>query len=270
MRNVSRLLLITFVVTVYLASVTSAGLNDGLLIYLPFDDRSGQDASDKSGEGNDAKLTGNGAKWKPNDGKIGGAVELDGAGDAVEDENGGDYINGLDAFTISLWVKAAEIPTDKGLIHGIDPAGADNIFTLRYDSAGFEVAAGTSLIKAGITTTGGALAYESASNVQTTEWQHLALTWRSGEQFALYIDSVLDDPAFNDAATQGKISGASKFVIGRGAKDNNGTSWNGLIDDVRLYNRVLNEDEIASLASGVLAVEAEGKLATTWAHLKRR
>ena len=55
MRNLSWLILITLVVTVYLTSVASAGLNDGLLIYLPFDDRAGQDASDKSGNGNDAK-----------------------------------------------------------------------------------------------------------------------------------------------------------------------------------------------------------------------
>ena len=44
----------------------------------------------------------------------------------------------------------------------------------------------------------------------------------------------------------------------------------GLIDDVRIYDRALTEAEIADLASGVLAVEAGGKLAITWAHLKRR
>ena len=268
MKNLSWLILITLVVTVYLTSVASASLNDGLLIYLPFDDGSGQDASDKSGNGNAAKLV-DGAKWKPNDGKIGGAVELDGAGAAVEDAKGGDYINGLEAFTMALWVKASEIPTDKGLIHGVDPDGGDHTFTLRYDAKGWKVPAAVSLIKGGITTSGGGQSYEGSDDTQTTDWQHLAFTWSSGNQLELYIDGELDTPQFNEVARKGKIQGASKLVIGKGAKDNNGTSWNGLIDDVRIYNRVLDAAEIETLASGVLAVEADRKLATTWAHLKQ-
>jgi len=270
MRNLSWFVLITLVVTFYLTSVASASLKDGLLIYLPFDERSGQTAADQSGNNNDAALI-EGAEWKPNGGKIGGAVSLDGAGAAVEDPNGGDYINGLSAFTMSLWIKAAEIPTDKGLIHGVDPDGGDHTFGLRYDVASWATPGGTNLVKGGITTTGGGQAYEGKSDVQTTDWQHLAFTWKSGEQLALYIDGELDDdPTHNDDGKVGTISGATKLIVGKGAKDNNGTSWNGLMDDVRIYDRVLSEAEIAELASGVLEVEAGGKLATTWAHLKQR
>ena len=51
---------------------------------------------------------------------------------------------------------------------------------------------------------------------------------------------------------------------------NNGTSWPGLIDDFRLYDRVLEAREISDLASGVLPVEPAGKLATTWANFKQK
>ena len=106
--------------------------------------------------------------------------------------------------------------------------------------------------------------------MQTTEWQHLAFTWNSGEKLALYIDGELDDnPTHNDDGKNGKISGATKLIVGKGAKDNNGTSWPGLIDEFRLYDRVLDEREITDLASGVLPVEPAGKLATTWANLKQ-
>ena len=270
MKNGIRLLLITLVMTIYLSSISSASLNDGLLIYLPFDERSGQTATDNSGNSNDAKLI-EGAKWKPNSGKIGGAVALDGAGAAVEDAKGGDYINGLEAFTISVWVKSESVGHDRGIIFGKDPAGGDDVFGLRYDAASWATKGGTNLVKGAITTTGGGQAYEGKSDVQTTDWQHLAFTWKSGEQLALYIDGELDDdPIHNDDGKAGKISGATKLIVGKGAKDNNGTSWNGLIDDVRIYDRVLTEAEIEKLASGVLAVEADGKLATTWAHLKQR
>ncbi len=270
MRNLSWLILITLVVTVYLTSVASAGLNDGLLIYLPFDERSGQTAADESGNGNDAKLI-DGAKWKPNSGKIGGAVALDGAGAVVEDPNGADYINGLDAFTISVWVKSDSVGHDRGIIFGKDPAGGDDVFGLRYDAASWATKGGTNLVKGAITTTGGGQAYEGKSDVQTTDWQHLVFTWKSGEKLTLYIDGELDDdPTHNDDGKVGTISGATKLFVGKGAKDNNATSWPGLIDDIRIYDRALTEAEIADLASGVLAVEADGKLAITWAHLKRR
>ena len=270
MKKGIRLLLITLVVTLYLTSVASAGLNDGLLIYLPFDERSGQTAADQSGSNNDADLI-DGAEWKPSSGKIGGAVALDGAGAAVEDPNGADYINGLEAFTISVWVKSDSVGHDRGIVLAIDPAGGDNVFGLRYDAASWSTPGGTNLIKGAITTTGGGQAYEGKSDVQTTDWQHLAFTWKSGEQLALYIDGKLDDdPTHNDDGKQGTISGATKLLIGKGAKDNNGTSWPGLIDDLRIYDRALSEAEIAELASGVLAVEADGKLATTWAHLKQK
>ena len=117
MRNLSWLILITLVVTVYLTSVASAGLNDGLLIYFPFDESSGKTAADQSGNNNDADLI-DGAKWQPKGGKIGGAVALDGVGAAVEDEKGADYINGLKAFTISVWVKSDSVGHDRGIMFG--------------------------------------------------------------------------------------------------------------------------------------------------------
>ncbi len=269
MRNKLLFTLLTLIVVVFFGSIANADLQDGLVVYYPFDETTGTDASDASKNKNDAELLGS-ASWEPNGGKIDGALRLDGTGSSAEDDDGADYINGLDAFSVSVWVKSDTVPHDRGIFHGIDPGGGDIVFTLRYDSASWALAGGTNLIKAGISPTGGDQRYESASNVQTTEWQHLALTWSSDVQLSLYIDGELDEPHFKSAATNGEISGASKFVIGRGAKDDGGTSWTGLIDDVRLYNRVLKENEIAELATGALAVEANGKLATVWGHLKQK
>ena len=268
MRNKLLLSLFTLIIAVLFSSIAVASLQDGLLVYWSFDESDGQTASDVLGS-YEATLTGS-ASWEPGGGKIGGALKLDGSGgSSAEDSNGANYINGLNAFTVALWVKSTEVNSNKGFIHGKDPSGQDDTFTLRYDSAGFD-GKGTNVIKAGITTTGGVTSYESASDVQTTEWQHLALTWSSGNQLALYIDGALDEATNNKDAVEGEITNATKFLIGKGGKDAN-ASWNGLIDEVHLYNRVLDDGEIASLASGVNAtpVEARGKLATVWGSLKR-
>ena len=268
MRNKLILSLFTLIITVYFCSISGAGIDSGLIGYWPFDEAGGDTAADKSKNDNDAKFIGS-AAWAPDDGKIDGALRLDGTGSSVEDADAGDYINGLDAFSVSVWVKSDAIPHDRGIFIAKDPANKDEAFSIRYDSAGFKVIAATSIIKAGFATTGGGIQYESADNLQTTEWQHLVVTWSSGNTVALYIDAELDIPQYNQDVREGTISGATKFIIGRGGKDNGGTSWIGLIDDLRIYNRVLEDTEIAELASGVLAVEAAGRLTTTWGNLKQ-
>ena len=260
-------LFFTFIVFIVLTSIAVASFTDGLLGYWNFDEADGETAVDSSGNGNDAILEGNGVTWKPNAGKFGGAVKFDGSGDAVEDPNGVDYINGLTAITVSVWVKSAETYSDRGFIDGRDPGGDDTVLSVRYDAAGFE-AGGDNLVKAGITTTGGIQRLESSSNVQTLTWQHFALTWSSGNELALYIDGKLDTPTFNSPETIGELISATKLVIGKGEKDI-GRSWNGFIDDVRIYNRVLDDEEIKDLAGDVIAVEANGKLTTLWASLKQ-
>ena len=46
-----------------------------------------------------------------------------------------------------------------------------------------------------------------------------------------------------------------------------------MIDEVYFWERALSDDEVAELAGGALlgavSVEAQGKLATTWAHIKK-
>ena len=269
MRNQLTLALFTLIIAVFFCSIAVASLQDGLIVYYSFDEADGKTAADESKNKNDATLVG-GASWEPNGGKIGGALKLDGALSSAEDDDGGDYINGLEVFSVSVWVKSDTIPHNNGIFIAMDPAGPDDSFTLRYDSAGFKAPAATSVIKAGFTTTGGGIQYESANNQQSTEWQHLAVTWSSGNPVALYIDAELDDPEYNDDVRAGTISGATKFLVGRGGKDNGGTSWRGLIDDLRIYNRVLDDKEIASLAAAALPVEPTGKLATIWANLKQK
>lgn len=269
MRNQLTLTLITLIMAVSFCSISIATLQNGLIIYYPFDESAGNTAPDKSKNNNDGELVGT-AAWAPNEGKIDGAVRFDGAEGSVVDENGADYLNALDAFSISVWVNSDSIGHDRGIIHGKDPTGGDDVFGFRYDSASWSVPGGTNLIKAGITTTGGGQSMEGQSNVQTDEWQHIVLTWRSGEQLALYVDGKLDDNLTHNAdAKEGTISGATKLLVGKGAKDNNGTSWIGLIDEVRIYDRVLEDNEIAELATGVLPVEAKDKLATTWGRQKQ-
>ncbi|USN58285.1 MAG: hypothetical protein H6767_08495 [Candidatus Peribacteria bacterium] len=45
-------------------------------------------------------------------------------------------MNGLGSASISVWVKADVIGTNRGIIYTKDPDGSDSPFSLRYDVSG--------------------------------------------------------------------------------------------------------------------------------------
>ena len=233
--------IVSLVVVLSMAGNTSADL----ILHWKFDEGSGTIAHDSSGNGHDGTLEGN-ATWVA--GKTGGALDFDGDGDRVIDETAGDYVNDLEAITVSLWIKSDVIGTDKGFVIFEDPSGGDNR-NMRYDAASWAWEGGTNLIKIALDSTGGHQAYEGSDNTQTTEWQHIAMVWSSGNELMLYINGELDTPRGNDAGTVGTITGMTKLIVGQGCKDDGG-GWDGLIDDVQIYNEALPATEIQSIMRG--------------------
>jgi hypothetical protein len=200
-------------------------------------------------------------------GQYGLALSLDGSGAHAVDEDGADYINGLDALTVAMWIKSNQTDTDKGFFICFEPDGNDRYLCMRYDAAGSN-GGGTNIIKTGVNTDQGKTTFESSNGAQTTQWQHVAMVWSSGEQIKLYIDGVQNEPTANEAALGGALSGLTEVIVGRGAKDQGG-GWDGLIDDVYIYTEALSAEEIVEIEEGrALSVDAHGKLVTLWGRVK--
>jgi hypothetical protein len=214
----------------------------GLLLHWTFDSNTGGIATDSSGNGNDGVI--NGATLVP--GMVGNCLDFE-AGAHVIDVNGDAYMNGLSALSISLWVQSDVIDTDKGIIIFEDPQGRDDR-NIRYDSAGAS-AGKDDVIKYGVGSGGDKEQDESSEKVQTTEWQHLVLTWTSGAGMTLYIDGQLDTPSFDDWARSGTTDGYIHTMVGKGGKDGAADAgWDGRIDDVRIYDYALSHGEVLHLA----------------------
>ena len=101
------------------------------------------------------------------------------------------------------------------------------------------------------------------------DWEHLAATW-STKEVKFYINGKLvatgtgDTPTYNDGAT---------VNIGRNMSQKD--YYDGILDEVALFNAVLTEEDIKSIADnglekalGIAAVSYNGKLANTWADVK--
>jgi len=198
----------------------------GLIGWWKFDETEGTTAADSSGNGNDGSLQGD-PVWRPNMGKIAGALEFDGSGDYVkiDDESEFDIIGQI---TISAWVNIASIPAEWTAI----VTKGDSAWRLSTESADrrFHFAIG------------GSTWLNGQERVSANEWHHIVSVY-NGRQMRTYIDGKLD---VSKPCNEGIRSNGYPVYIGENAEQT-GRFWHGLIDDVRIYNYALKEADIIAL-----------------------
>jgi len=212
------LALISLVLVLGLVSNASAEL----VGYWRFDGGSGTVAADSSGNNNDGTFQGS-PQWVP--GRIETALEFDGD-DWVDC---GDILDITDTLTIACWVNPA----------GLD---GDNGWVARWDNYAFK-SSGTSLRF----TTPGVRDYTANNTTLVVgEWQHVAVTFVPNQAeggVICYVNGV--EGQRSDSTGYGPGSGP--FAIG-----NNRWSqfYEGMIDDVRVYDHILTEAEIQGAMEG--------------------
>jgi hypothetical protein len=100
---------------------------------------------------------------------------------------------------------------------------------------------------------------------EENRWYHIAYTSDEGSaELKLYVDGVL----VAEGVGGNNPENMDERRIG---SEHDGRFLNGKVDEVRIYDRVLSEDEIADnfeVDSNTLTVDASGKTAMTWARLK--
>ena len=163
------------------------------------------------------------------DGMVGQAFSFDGAGDSVV--VGHDPSLNLNHFTLDAWVKPGRFTP------GDHQAIITKNVSLRPPSLwlfGDKVQVWTEPDASPAAT--------SATGLTLIEWHHLAATY-DGEAVKIYINGDLDVSApwtFTPAAN------TSPLLIGAG-RDNNQFFFQGLIDEVEIFNRALSAAEIRAI-----------------------
>jgi len=239
-----------------LASLAQADLKDGLVVYLPFDDGSGTTAKDLSGNKHDGQITK--AKWV--DGKFGKALEFNGTDSFVEIEYAED-LNITEGITLGAWV-IANLPFTT-VFKGIINAKKSNYGPYLLQSATGSVG------ELGIYFGGTWTYVQTKSVLVADEFHHLVATYDQKDGMKIYFDGELSG---TNAGTKGPIDENTDegVVVGH----NYGLAdrwWDGVIDEVVIYNRALSKDEVALLYTTPpvdAAVESVGKLVTTWGGIK--
>jgi concanavalin A-like lectin/glucanase superfamily protein len=209
-----------------------------------FDEGSGDVATDGSGNGLDGAISG--AAWvSPGSNGEGSCLDFDGQGPNMVDLGNFDVTSG-DGLTIALWCKADNLDTpgnDPRLfskaIGGanedhwfmISSSRIDNVkvfrFRLKTDGA-------TSELKADINT----------GQIDLDVWTHVAAVW-DGATMKLYKNGMV----IGSLDKGGTLSASpdANVAIGNQPVGTDARPWDGLIDDVQLFNRGLSVDEIQVL-----------------------
>ncbi len=153
--------------------------------------------------------------------------------------DGNDFVEVPDAasldvsntFTIEAWIKPGNV--NGSLQHVVSKWG------LCWD-ASYTLVVNAGKLRSGIAScANGTQAVESNGTLVDGVWQHVAITLGAGT-LRLYIDGVLDKEYLNSQAPI-----ATTTVLSIGKESNYVRHFQGLIDDVRIWNVARTEDEIA-------------------------
>jgi hypothetical protein len=261
------LCLVTLVTTILVVSLVNIGVaaqnRKDLVLYYAFDEGKGNTVKDLSGNGNDGTI--NGAKWV--DGKFDKALEFNGKDNYVDCGNSSS-LQIKKEITLAVWVNLAILPSqmhsDSRIIarenSGAGAPWASYALTVNGNATsffGFEISADTPDI------------YPKSTTLPEVDvWYHLAGVY-DGSNCNIYVNGQ----------KEGTLPQSGNLVINSALNPMVGADVNrnieyfqGIIDEVVIYNRVLSEEEILALVEKslkeMMSVESEGKLATIWSEIK--
>lgn len=207
----------------------------GLIGYWPFDEGSGSSVLDVSGNGNSGQI--NGATWTG--GRVGKALSFNGSSNTVDIHRS--VVSTSASFSVAAWVQVANL----NAFHTAVSQDGNNIsgfFLQTTPGAGGQFA--FSLVNSD-STSGTTIRATSSFTPALNTWYHLVGVYdASSGQSRLYVNGVLQ----STQSVPAPWSASGETVIGRGKWNGGATDfWSGLIDDVRIYNRALSNQDASNL-----------------------
>gem|GEM_PF-595053 len=223
--------------------VADYGINDGLVAYWDFDDGSGPTLTDQSGQGNHGTLNG-GPNWV--NGRSGTALAFDGVDDYVVVGNSPE-LQLVGQATFTAWVN---LDGDYYHEHGSHLLSKGATYSNLYSDYSIKIYEPDyvydDIVVENADQSNTPHYLEVDSMVPTGEWVHLAATYDNGT-VTVYMNGRMIGQGYTHSPM--RTSTQPLYLAHRYDTQNNGR-LKGLLDEVRIYDRVLSEEEIAYLGIG--------------------
>jgi hypothetical protein len=229
-----KLILITMVATSLLSGVAFAGLADGLIAYWPFNGN----ANDVSGNKNHGSVF-EATLCESRFGSPDSAYCFDGINDQIDI---GNNVKPSFPVTVSSWIKVNELHS--GVVFRNDRVDSSSY---RYGLGLYVIDSGQimSIVFQGFSAPWNRVNKKSNDSViETGRWHHFAVILLAYDDMHLFFDGVEIDGYYEGTGSSMQYSDGNGAI---GKETPNQYSFNGGIDDTRVYNRALSDEEIVEL-----------------------
>jgi hypothetical protein len=203
--------------------------------YWKLDERTGASANDASGNGN--TLTLSGSSWGA--GKFGGAWSGDGTNRIEQALDDADFdFAASEEFTLSMWFKSDSTSNPASQEYLYSKGGNSNIgYFIRINTSGQLVF--------GAEYTGDGNIDDSANpptDYYDNKWHFLSAIKKGTTEMKIYVDGVLVDT--DSSITNSTLANSQVLRLGDLNSADNGSEFNGDIDDVKVYRYARTEKQI--------------------------
>ncbi|CAN5322938.1 hypothetical protein BH10PAT1_BH10PAT1_1790 [soil metagenome] len=205
--------------------------------YWKMDEGTGTTTSDISGNGNSGTLT-NGPTWAT--GKFGKAINFDGSDDYIDAGTGSGNITG--DLTLETWFKTSDTTNNINLIS--KGASSDWLYDF-YKEANNRLSCKIYQQNSGA---GYLLLSPSGTTINDGMW-HYGVCVLSGTTLSLYIDGKFISSTSSTTGTR-DTSSAGHLFVGTFFNPGSTGNWNGLVDDVKIYNYARTPSQIIEDMNG--------------------
>jgi hypothetical protein len=218
-------------------STKTALVSSGLIGHWTFDGGNinwrANTTSDTSGQGNTGRLTSFSTTTSPVAGKIGQALKFSGSNTNYVQISG--LMGSPSSVTLAGWAKVASTTA------GSEVVSIGDYVALRLDSTGNGAT--------GIYYDGTVWRYTTSGAFYVGKgWHHFVYTNDTpGKKQTLYIDGAVASSSTKYTGAISYSGQGSNTFIGHHGNGQNNFNFQGLIDDVRIYNRALTANEVNAL-----------------------
>ncbi len=226
--------------------------DDSLILYFSFDELDGDTVVDHSQYGNNGTIAGAPELVA---GKFGNAIKLNGQDDWVEVPHA-EILTVDESVTVMAWINAERHQGPNGQRWQGIVAKSNNprsySFYTEFPSECLHLSVG-----------GGSVCDKK---IPLNEWVHVVAQVDGGSVHKYWVNGEAAGE-FDGKNNPPGTADTADVLIGKTHESNR--EFLGLIDEVRIWNRALNEDEVlAEMETSLTPVEPLGKLSIAWAALK--
>jgi len=220
--------------------------NDGVFYGESFNDGTLGDGNCDPGVLNCPTRTSNG--W------FGKSLDFDGENDYVEVPHGSS-LSGFTEFTASFWMRQDDITRRQAILYKWGGGGPAAWF---IDGPSYaEQDLGFYISETGASSNPGVdyIEWHADHNPIPGSWYHIAVVWKANEHAQFYVNGTpvtTTTPASTFSQIYDNVG--APFLIGKCPYDSN-RDFNGTIDEVRIWDRVLSQSEIQAEMQSSMPVE---------------